>query len=566
MNFMSSKTTSAWFLAIAVMGAAASNSAVGAEPAAKGEKGRLPVPPQVELIDKSIEQAWKDFKLTPAKLEDDGLWCRRVYLDVLGRIPTFKELQQFMKDGSEDRRHRLVDRLLNDELHTQEYATRWANLWTNVLIGRTGGTEQNTLIHRDGLEKYLRDSFARNTPYNTMVYELITAKGSTKPGTEGFNGATNYLVMKVNEEEGVQATASVSRVFLGLQVQCTQCHNHPFNQWKQQKFWEFNAFFRQTRALRRFSQGTNMVDHCELVDQDFEGESRRTQEADLFYQLRNGVTKVAFPVFVDGTEIGKSGYVSDVNRREELAKLIMQSPFLDKMMVNRTWAHFMGVGFTKPLDDLGPHNPASHPELLDELGVQVRENSYDMKQLIKWIVLSKPYQISSKLSKGNEKDDPSLGEPPKFSHFYTRQMGPEELYQSLVTATQADRQGSLEEQERKRDGWLKQFVVAYGTDDGGETTTFNGSIPQSLMMFNGELIREATSIENGSWLYQIANNNAKPAEKVNFLFIAGLGRKASEAEYNAASELLSYRKNNQLQMLQDMWWAILNSNEFIIKH
>ncbi|MFO0922152.1 MAG: DUF1553 domain-containing protein [Pirellulales bacterium] len=381
-----------------------------------------------------------------------------------------------------------------------------------------------------------------------------------------FNGATNFLAMKVNEENGVPATAAVSRIFLGLQVQCTQCHNHPFNQWKQQKFWEFNAFFRQTRALRRYVSGTRDIDHCELVDQDFAGESNRTQEADLFFQLRNGVTKVAYPVFVDGTEIGRSGYVSDVNRRLELGKLILQSDYLDKMIVNRMWAHFFGYGFTKPIDDLGPHNAPSHPELLESLGKEFRNTSYDTKQLIKWIVLSKPYQLSSRISKGNEKDDPQLGESPKFSHYYSRQMGPEELYQSLVAATQADRKGSLEQQQRQRDDWLKQFVVAFGTDDGGETTTFNGSIPQSLMMFNGALIKEATSIESGSWLDQLAKNNAKPQDKLNYLFIAGLGRRVSNDEVTVGTNLLSARKGNQAQMLQDMWWAILNSNEFIIKH
>lgn len=529
-------------------------------------KDPLPLPPQVELIDKQIEQTWKDFQITASKVEDDLLWCRRVYLDLLGRIPTFKEFQSFAKNDAPDKRHQLINSLLFDDKYTEEYAARFANIWTNVLIGRNGGMERNTLINREGLEKYLRDHFARNNPYNDMVYQLVTATGTTKPGAENFNGATNFLAMKVNEENGVQATAAVSRIFLGLQVQCTQCHNHPFNQWKQQKFWEFNAFFRQTRALRRYVSGTRDIDHCELVDQDFAGESNRTQEADSFFQLRNGVTKVAYPVFVDGTEIGRSGYVSDVNRRLELGKLILQSDYLDKMIVNRMWAHFFGYGFTKPIDDLGPHNAPSHPELLESLGKEFRNTSYDTKQLIKWIVLSKPYQLSSRISKGNEKDDPQLGESPKFSHYYSRQMGPEELYQSLVAATQADRKGSLEQQQRQRDDWLKQFVVAFGTDDGGETTTFNGSIPQSLMMFNGALIKEATSIESGSWLDQLAKNNAKPQDKLNYLFIAGLGRRVSNDEVTVGTNLLSARKGNQAQMLQDMWWAILNSNEFIIKH
>jgi hypothetical protein len=524
------------------------------------------LPPQVDKINAAISQVWQDFELKPSPLEDDLKWCRRLFLDVLGRIPSLDELQEFAKDKSSDKKLNLVMRLLEDDRYTEEYAANWSTLWTNVLIGRSGGTENRSLIHREGMQKYLRDCFARNQPYNRMVHELVTATGSTKPGTENFNGAVNFLVMKVNEENAVQATSAVSRVFLGLQVQCTQCHNHPFNEWKQQKFWEFNAFFRQTRALRRFENGTRDIDFVELVDQDFEGEGRNPEAADLYYQLRNGVTKVAFPVFIDGREIGKSGYVSEVNRRQELAKMILESPFLDKMIVNRMWAHFMGYGLTRPIDDLGPHNPPSHPELLEELAADFRQSSYDLKDLIRWIVLAKPYQLSSRITVDNQADDPSIGEPPRFSHFYSRQMRAEELYQSLVVATQADREGSLEQQERRRDEWLKQFVVAFGTDDGGETSTFNGSIPQSLMMFNGDLMREAISVKPGSWLHRIAEDKSSMKDKIQYLFTAGLARNVRKEELMAAQSIYEARKRDASAMLQDLWWAILNSNEFIINH
>ncbi|MFN7733515.1 MAG: DUF1549 domain-containing protein [Pirellula sp.] len=554
--------------AIAVLiGWAAVASAQTADEAAPNKgRQRAVLPPQVERIDKAMEAAWQDAKLRPSPVEDDLKWCRRVYLDLIGRIPSFEEQAAFAKDKSPDKRLALVTKLLNDEQYTEEYASHWSTIWTNILIGRNGGMEDRSLIHRGGMQKYLRDCFATNKPYNTMVYELVTATGSTKPGTEGFNGATNFLAMKVNEENGVQATAAVSKIFLGLQVQCTQCHNHPFNQWKQQKFWEFNAFFRQSRALRRFVRGTDDIDHVELVNQDFAGEGAHPDKAEIYFQLRNGVTKVAYPVFIDGTAVGKSGYVTEVNRREELGKLMMESDFLDKAIVNRMWAHFLGYGFTKPIDDLGPHNPVSHIELFESLAKDFRENSYDLKQLITWITLSKPYQLSSKTTKENDSDDPSVGELPKFSHFYTRQMTAEQLYASLAIATQANRKGNLEEQQRRREDWMRQFVVAFGTDEGDETTTFNGSIPQSLMMFNGDLIREAISLEPGTWLHQLTTNRSKPEEKVQFLFIAGLGRKPRNEEMTVATQILGARKGEVGGMLQDMWWAILNSNEFIFNH
>ncbi len=300
---------------------------------------------QVELIDREIQAVWSDYQMAPSKNEEDGLWCRRVYLDVLGRIPTFREMQEFGKEAASQRRSKLIQKLLYDPKYTEEFASRWSTIWTNILIGRNGGNERNSFIHRPGLEKYLRDAFARGLPYNRMVFELVTASGATKPGIDGFNGATNFLVMKVNEDNGVQATAAVSRIFLGLQVQCTQCHDHPANEWRQKEFWQFNAFFRQTRGLRRFQEGTNNIDYCELIDQDFEGDNRRVKDADTVFLLRNGEAKVAYPVFVDGRSIPTSGYVNEVNRRLELGKLMMDSPFLDKMIVNRMWAHFLGYGF-----------------------------------------------------------------------------------------------------------------------------------------------------------------------------------------------------------------------------
>jgi hypothetical protein len=488
---------------------------------------------------------------------------------VLGRIPSVEELTAFTSNSDPDKRAKLVDSLLYDEQFTEEYARNWTTIWTNVLIGRSGGTERNTLTSREGMQKYLRDSFARNKPYEKLVYELVTATGATKPGSENFNGAANFLAMKVNEENGSLATADTSRIFLGLQVQCTQCHNHPFNDWKQQKYWEMNAFFRQTRALRRYVPGTRDVDYAELVNEDFGGEGfpLTPENAEIYYELRNGETKVAYPVFIDGTEVNASGFVEDTVRRDELAKLMLGSEYLDKAIANRMWAHFLGYGFTKPIDDLGPHNGASHPALLDYLGKEFRASKYNLKELIRWIVLSKPYALSSRYSASNKSDDPQLGETPRFSHFYLRQMRAEELFESLIVATEAQKStGSYEEQERAKTEWLRQFVIAFGTDEGDEATTFNGTIPQALMMFNGDLVKQATSPEKGGFLERLAADDSQPQEKIDRLFLAALARKPSTSEMSATSALYRAHKGDVMAVLQDMWWAVLNSNEFIFNH
>jgi hypothetical protein len=548
---------------------AQSDSKTAVAKAADSKKGPL-VPdygiPQVRRINQEIRQVWTDLQLSPSPPSTDGEWCRRVFLDVIGRVPSVQELREFLASKEADKKAKLVAKLLYDEAYQDEYTRNWTTIWTNILIGRNGGLENRSLTSREGMQKYLRDSFARNKSYDRMVYELVTATGGTAPGTKNFNGATNFLVMKL-DENAAQATAMTSKIFLGLQVQCTQCHNHPFNEWKQQKFWEFNAFFRQTRALRSFVSGTREIESAELVSQDFAGENNEPSEAILFYELRNGLLQSAFPVFVDGTEISKSGFVSDCDRRVELGKLMLQSTFLDRTMANRMWQHFLGYGFTKPIDDLGPHNAPSHPALLDYLGEEFRTNSFNLKELMRWITLSEAYSLSSRSTKDNQKDDPLLGESPKFTHFYLRQMRAEELYESLLVATQAHKsRGSYEEQEKLKAEWLSQFTLAFGTDEGDEATTFNGTIPQALMMFNGDLVKKAINAEKGSFLNVIATSNLSPANKIEYLYEAALARRPSSDEIRIANQLVVARKGDAGAALQDMFWAVLNSNEFILQH
>ena len=513
-----------------------------------------------------VEKSWKEYNLKPSPPATDNEWARRLFLDLIGRIPTVDELKEFLDDKSQDKREKLVDRLMNDDRYVEDFARNWTTIWSNLLIGRTGGNNRRSMVSREGMNKYLRDSFARGKPYNKMVYELVTATGTARPGSEKFNGAVNFLIDKVNEENGAQATAKTSQIFLGLQVQCTQCHNHPFNDWKQQKYWEMNAFFRQTRALRLSQSDNGLIG--ELIDQDYAGESRKPEKADLFYELRNGLVKVAFPVFIDGTEIKKSGYLEEVNRRKELGRMIVKSPYMDKVIVNRMWAHFLGYGFTKPIDDLGPHNSPSNPELLEYLATNFKQYRYDMRELMRWIVLSRPYSLSSRMTKNNRKDDPLQGEPARFSHFYLRQMRAEELYESLVAATRAaGNRGSYAEQERRKNMWLQQFSQAFGTDEGDETTTFNGTIPQTLMMFNGDLIKNATGKARGTLLDEVVNSRKLSlAKKVDRLFLAGLSRRATRSEQKLASQLIKARGGSEIEGMRDMWWVILNSNEFIFNH
>ena len=527
------------------------------------------VPSQVAKIDEFIRTVRADYAIEPSKAATDQEFCRRLFLDVLGRIPTVMETREYASSRDRNKRAELVHRLLYDDKYKPEYVRNWSTNWTNILIGRTGGMERNSVTNRHGMQVYLRDVFAKNMPYDSMAHDLIAATGDSSPDSKNFNGAVNFLCGKLGEKAS-QATAQTSRIFLGLQVQCTQCHNHPFNEWKQNQYWQMNSFFRQTVALRRFESGTRDIRLIELTDQDFAGEDspRQPEAGRVYYELRNGKLEAAEPIFVDGTSINPSGYLADSNRRAELATLIARSELLPLAFANRLWAHFLGYGFTKPIDDMGPHNPPSHPELLDYLGTQFKENSYDIKQLMTWIVLSEPYSLSSRTIPGNQMDDPTLGEPPKFSHFYIRQMNAEQLYESLLVATKADAttDKNSEQREKIRQKWLSQFSKAFGTDEGDEITTFDGTIPQTLMMFNGELIKKATKGADGSFLHSVVESDEKFQRKVNQLYLAAFSRMPTTPERKFVDQLHRLANWNDQEALQDLWWALLNSNEFILNH
>lgn len=519
----------------------------------------------IASINASLASRWKESGVRPSPAATESEWCRRVYLDSIGRIPTVEELERFLIDNRRDKRARLVEKLLDDDHYVESYARFWTTLWTNLLIGRTGGMEPNSPVSREGLEQYLRRSFLANKPYNRLVYELISAQGSNRPGAQDYNGAVNFLLAQM-QEKATPATAKTAQIFLGLQVQCTQCHNHPFNEWKQNRFWELNAFFRQAREERTIEG--NQLKLVRLVDADFAGEGGDPREAEVYFELRNGIMQVAYPKFIDGTAIDPSGLVSVVDRREELARLVSRSEELKLAIVNRVWSHFLGYGFTKPVDDMGPHNPPSHPELLARLADEFAGHGYDLKRLIRWITLSDAYALSSKFGQklGNAVDDPTTGNPPLFSHFYVRQMSAEQLYDSLLVATGAHlAQGNYEEQQRAKDRWLEQFAIAFGTDENDEATTFDGTIAQTLVMMNGELTRKATTGESGNFLAQVSMKPER-ATALNELYLAALARRPSRQEVQVANNLLTAQSGNVATALEDIWWALLNSNEFILNH
>ena len=384
--------------------------------ASRKDAGSNPV-----FIDKLIEEGWKKAGVKPAEPATDAEFLRRVYVDMLGRIPNVQEARAFLATRESDKRGKLIEYLLEHP----DFAKNFATQWTILLIGRGN---QGQMVDRGALSSWLRKQFAADRPWNEVVRELVTSTGSNKE-----NGAVNYVLAHL-EFDAVPLTSRTTRLFLGQQIQCTQCHDHPSNDWKQLDFWGINAFFKGMRAenvTRPSDTGQEAYDHTDLSDMPTESYAR--------FDRRDGMVGIAFPRFLDGRKISQG---QDVIRRAELGKLIADpdNEAMAKAFVNRTWAHFLGRGFVEPVDDFGPHNPPSHPELLDQLAKEFKESGYSVKKLCRWIANSRAYQQSS-VKERRGKARPSEKEEGLFCQMQLKPMTPEQFFDSLLTATRAHRAG-----------------------------------------------------------------------------------------------------------------------------
>jgi hypothetical protein len=529
----------AWGVAAALLAVLAS-AAVAEEPDPAGSKvGRA----KPAYLDQMLQEAWEGASIKPSPAASDSEFLRRAYLDVLGRNPTVKEALAFLESKDPGKRAKLVEYLLADP----DYPKNFGNIWTVTLIGRR---DRERMVDRTALRSWLRLQFAGNRPWDEVARELLTAKGSNKE-----NGAVNFALSHM-EFGAVPLTSISTRVFLGQQIQCTQCHDHPSNDWKQADFWGINAFFKGIRSREvkvTDATGAEVVDHVELGDEPTDAYST--------FDRRDGTIRIAFPTFLDGRKISQG---KDVDRREALGKFITgpDNEVFPKAFVNRMWGHFLGRGFVQPVDDFGDHNPPSHPELLDQLGADFKAGGYDIKNLIRWIMNSQAYNLTSSMIKENEKDETL------FSHMALKPMSPEQLFDSLLTATAAHKAGGGD-QDSKRDQWMRQFIFAFATDEGEESSSFQGTIPQALMMMNGDLMEKAVGAQTGGFLRGVLEQataqrrGAPDIFIINQIYLAALSRAPSTAELNAARGILR-RSPDPIPVMEDVFWALLNSNEFVL--
>jgi hypothetical protein len=521
----------------------------------------------VAFVDARLKKMWKVSGVEPSPLATDAEWIRRVSLDVIGHIPPEDAVDAFLDSDTPHKRAAVVARLLKDP----GYARNWATVWTNLLVGRQPRTPG---VHRDELEKFLRDSFAANVPWNEIVFGLVSAEGTAE-----HNPAANFLLAHLNQD-AVPATALTARLFLGIQVQCTQCHDHPFTKDKQDRFWELNSFFQQTEVVSHPSLSTAVATtdgtRMEAGQASVPEIVTRPVGGPMYYETLKGEMRAAFPVY-GGHKIDPG---PAVNRRRELARLIAQGDDrqLALAMVNRTWQHFFGHGFTRPVDDMGPHNAANNPEVLNRLAQEFIASGYDLKKLIGWICATDAYQRASILDPENVADDPANGAAPLFTRVYLKPLSAEQLYDSLLVATRARSSARTDWNDAglRREDWVRQFVYSYATEENDEASLPPGSVSQALTMMNDRIVDGALAVEPGTLLFDVAHDKANDAAKIRRLCRSALARNPTRPELDAAlarledarqsAQTAKARERAAANALADIFWAYLNANEFALVH
>lgn len=493
-------------------------------------------------VDAHLAEVWNREQVQPAPPADDAEFLRRAWLDLCGIIPPLNDadgisgVRNFFESTAPDKRTRLIERLLAKPTH----ATHFASIWKDVLLPTDANVQQ---LGGDALfQSWLRGQFADNVPYDRLASDLLLAKG---PANQS-GPALFYLALQLKPEE---LAANTSRVFLGTQIQCAQCHDHPFDHWKKKDFWGYAAFFAR---LLRPGEGLRQPMAFQVLD---------SERGDVTIP---GTTEVVLPQFLGGdTSADEPG----TERRERLVKWLTsrENPYFARAAVNRVWALLFGRGLVHPVDDFGKHNEASHPALLDELAAYFVETGYDANRLIRVLAQTRAYQLSSRSTAGGD----DRGE--LFARMAIKSLSAEQLYDCLIEAMRrrqtvvagGARFASIQGFDPVRQTFLARFRAP-----GQGATEYEGGIPLALTLMNGATIRQATDLSQSDLLVALDAPFFSTEERVEVLFLSTLSRPPSSQE---REQFVSYvdraqRGAGSRQALSDILWALLNTAEFALNH
>lgn len=483
-------------------------------------------------VDELLAQRWGQEGVRPAPRASDAEFLRRATLDLTGVIPSVQEVRGFLADTSRHKRFDLVERLLAKPNH----ATHFANIWRHVMLPADSNLAQ--FGGDAGFQLWLRGQFADNVPYHKMATELLVTSGNTQAAGPGLF----YSTLQLKPEE---LAASTSRIFLGVQIQCAQCHNHPFAHWTRKDFWGYAAFFGR---LRQPGRG-------QFVAQVVEGHVGEVKIPET--------GEVVPPKFLGGPESP-----DDVlqMRRMRLAAWLTSSnnEYFAKAAVNRVWAVLFGRGLVQPVDDLGDHNPPSHPELLNELAKYFAETGFDMRNLIRTLTATLAYQLSSE-SEASAPERPEL-----FARMAIKSLSADQLYDCLSEAMRRRANvpgGNQFAGFRGFDTGRQSFLAKFRAPTQG-ATDYESGIPQALTLMNGRMVRDATDLGNSDILIALDAPFFNDEERVETLFLSTLSRLPGGEE---RAKFVAYAKkgaaaNGRRKALSDILWALLNSAEFALNH
>lgn len=495
------------------------------------DRSNIPRLPEDNFIDQHVATKLHQLGIAPSDLADDATFLRRVYLDAIGTLPTSTETRTFLADQGTDKRARLINALLD----RPEYADYWTMRWSDILrVDRDAMTPAGAVA----VSRWLRKQIASNRPYNEFVYDIVTASGPIA----GNSPAAIFRVLKTPDV----ASRSISQVFLGVRIECAQCHHHPSENWSQADYVGFAGFFTGIGSKK-------LPDGSEAII------SRRGND------LKHPRTKkliAARPLGAPAIEL-----IDTTTRRQALALWMTEpdNPFLARLISNRLWAHYLGRGIVEPVDDMRSTNPPTNEPLLAALADHLRTNKFDIKALTRAILNSRTYQLSTRTNKSNANDTQN------FSSAHYKAVAAEVLYDAICQATGT---------KPKFVGWPSAYRAIQIWDNQVASYFFRifgrpvratvcecersnePTMSQALHLLNSPHIMKRLD-EPAGIARRLANSMMKPREIIDELFLSTLSRLPSQAETKLMHAAFDEHQANRVAATQDILWALLNSKQFI---
>jgi hypothetical protein len=488
-------------------------------------------PKLATLIDRAIQQKLDEKKIARSPIADDAEFLRRACIDITGSVPTVEQASAFLDSKDPDKRAKLLDELLA----RPEYARHMTDIWKDLLIPNTAASARRK---HEPMVRWLNTAFTDNRPWNQVARDVLASTGLQEE-----NGAVTFYI---THESVDQITDRVARVFLGVQLQCAQCHDHPFHEWKQNEYWGLAAFFTKAKSAYTRASGKEQYGLTEMS---------KNPKARALLLLPPSLKPVA-PTFLGGA---KPTLPKDGPYLPTLAEWVAarENPYFAKAAVNRVWQQLFGRGFVEPVDDLASGNKPSHPELLNDLATAFADGGFDLKALIRDICLSQTYQRTSKPT-GNNQADTTF-----FSHMAVRVQSPYQLFDSMESVFRlADRKLGEAPSKGNPDAVRGRggFVGFFAGEDDATPVEYQAGIPQALYLMNSKnhyrISKAAT---------YIAGQRSKPEAIIETCFLATLSRRPTADESRRMADHFA-KASDSRAATQDLLWALLNSTEFLSNH